>query len=115
VTAEALKDKGGKTWTGKRFSVNDTRNTNSVNEQSPISKLTSETESTLFRNVKIRLIQRYGTLRNAARGLDCSVNGLRGAALGKCPGILERMRATGLFSTAADGIQDEETNYEQTR
>ena len=54
----------------------------------------------IFRRMKADLTLRYGTLRKAARELGCSVNGLRAAALGKCPGIRKRLREeAGLFTS----------------
>jgi len=43
--------------------------------------------------VKAKIISRYGTLTGAAAALDCSVEGLRLAVGGKCPGILKKLEA----------------------
>jgi len=49
-------------------------------------------ESKPWQEVKGRITLRYGKLCVAAGILGCSVEGLRAAAAGRCPGIWERLK-----------------------
>jgi hypothetical protein len=43
-------------------------------------------------NVKVELIRRYGTIRNAASELGCHYNSPRLAAFGKAPRVAELLK-----------------------
>jgi hypothetical protein len=45
-----------------------------------------------WRMVKAKIIVRFGTLGACAARLECSVEGLRSAVKGKCPGIWTRLQ-----------------------
>jgi len=56
-----------------------------------------ESRKTAWVNLKALLIARFQTVNRAAEVFDCSPRGLRAAAEGKCPGILQKLRAAGIF------------------
>ena len=51
-----------------------------------------------WRVVKAKIIVSFGTLAKASGVLDCSVEGLRQAVKGRCPGIARKMRKAGLLA-----------------
>jgi hypothetical protein len=63
-------------------------------------------QTLIWRQVKSALIARYGGIAAAARELQCSVRGLRAAAEGTCPGILDKMKNAGLFATSDGAVEE---------
>lgn len=51
-----------------------------------------------WRAVKAKIIVRYGTLARAAGVLDCSVEGIKQAVKGRCPGIATKLREHDLLA-----------------
>jgi hypothetical protein len=41
--------------------------------------------------IKAKIIGRFGSITAAAQRLNCSSEGIRSAAQGKCPGIMKRL------------------------
>jgi hypothetical protein len=46
-----------------------------------------------WRQVKAKIILRYGTISAAAAALGCSAEGIRQSVSGKCPGIARKLEA----------------------
>jgi len=70
----------------------------------------SEIQKALWKKLKAAIILRHGTLEVAARRLHCSVNGLRAASVGKCPGILQKLHDAGILSSPSDAPPKEPDN-----
>jgi hypothetical protein len=62
----------------------------------------SETQKHLWKQTKAAIILRFGTLECAAKELGCSVDGLRVAIKGRCPGVLQKMIVAGLLSPPSE-------------
>jgi hypothetical protein len=59
---------------------------------------TPATQTLGWKRLKAAIILQHGSIKSAAELMRCSVNGLRMAAIGKCPGILERLKNAGFLT-----------------